>query len=334
MRTLAAIVLLTVVSPLVAWNNTGHMTVTKLAWDQLDAKERRAILDLLKNHPHWDRYFQTIAKPANVAEAEFTMGLASTWPDWLRGFAKSKDDEGKKIYLFHKGPRHYINWPFVNPRDAEQFKDNLPGTDPKDDVIKGINKVRDELKATDKFSPKYRAVSLCWLLHLAGDIHQPLHNIGFISKYSPQGDMGGNLFWVKDQGKPVRLHAYWDDLPGYEESYSAYAASFEKAVSNCALLTRPMFARDRFETELKQATPEEWSKAGYALAVDVGYRNGKLRGWIVAFGKDTEEQKAKAPELPADYRDAAMAVANRQLALAGHRLADLLREVARIENAK
>ena len=306
------------------------MTIAKVAWDQLDAKERQALLDLLKNHPHWDRYFKNYAPPANVSEADFVIALASTWPDWLRGFAKSKDPEERKIYLFHKGPRHYINWPFVNPRDAEMFKDKVPGTDPKDDVIKGINTVTDELRATDKFSPKYRAVSLCWLLHLVGDIHQPLHNIGFVSKYAPTGDMGGNLFWVKDGGRPVRLHTYWDELPGAEESYTAYAASYEKATANFALLSRADFARDRLP-ELKRTTPEEWSKDGYALAVETGYRNGKLRGWLLAFGKDTEEQKAKATELPADYRDAALAVANRQMALAGHRLADRLREVARVE---
>src|SRR5262249_36553574 len=144
------------------------------------------------------RFFVATGKPANVSDADFRFALASTWPDWLRGFAKATDAEDKKVYLFHKGPRHYINWPFIHPRDRDQFKEPLPIPDTKENIVLGIGTVMDELRATDKFSPKYRAVSLAWLLHLVGDIHQPLHNVGLISKYSPTGDLGGNLFWVKD----------------------------------------------------------------------------------------------------------------------------------------
>src|ERR1700761_4026635 len=116
------------VAPAFAWNNPGHMTVVKLAWDQLDAKERKALYALLQNHPHWDRFFKVIHKPAGVPEQDFNVALAGTWPDWLRSFTKKSDDEGKKIALFFKGPRHYISWPYVWPRDEAEFKGKkLPG---------------------------------------------------------------------------------------------------------------------------------------------------------------------------------------------------------------
>ena len=259
------------------------------------------------------------------------MVLAGTWADWLRSYAKKSSEESKAIYAFHHGPRHYINWPYVWPRDAEMFKDaKIPGPDPADDVIRGLDGAVAELLA-DKGTPKDRAVSLCWVLHLAGDIHQPLHNIGVISKYSPNGDQGGNLFWVKNNGVPTRLHGYWDDLPGRQESY---AGSYEAATANCALLSRPEYSREKLADDLKKKTPLEWSKDAFALAVKVGYRSGDLKGRIVAFGKDTEQEKAKAPELPADYYDQALATANRQLALSGDRLADLLHQVAKVEMAK
>lgn len=324
--TAAALVLAACSGPAAAWNNAGHFTVAKLAWDRLSAKERVALVELLEHHPHWDRYFKAIPVPTGVSEAEFRFALASTWPDWLRNFAKAKDDEGKKLYRFHKSARHYINWPFVKPSDAELFQDKKPPIpDLKENVIVGIDTVRDELRATDKFSLKYRAVSLCWLLHLVGDIHQPLHNIGLISKYSPNGDMGGNMFYVKDQTEVVRLHGFWDDVLGREESY---VAAYEKATANCAQLTRAEYERERFAKELERKTVEEWSKDAFALAVEHGYRNGTLRGWMIAFGKDTEKERAKAPDLPADYRPTALAVAQRQAALAGHRLETLLHEVA------
>ena len=317
------------VAPTFAWNNPGHMTVVKLAWDQLDAKERKALYALLQNHPHWDRFFKVIHKPTGVPEQDFYVALAGTWPDWLRSFAKKSDEEGKKLYLFHKGSRHYINWPYVWPKDAAEFKDKkLPGPDPKDDVVRGMDTVVAELMDPEKHTPKYRAVSLCWLLHLAGDIHQPLHNIGVVSKFTPTNDQGGNLFWVKSHGFPIRLHTYWDDLPGAQESY---ASGYEKAVANSALLSRPDYSREKLAEDLKKTTPLEWSKDAFELAVKVGYRSGNLKGRFLGFGQDTDEQKAKLPELPTDYRDQAMATANRQMALAGDRLADLLHRVAKVE---
>ena len=322
---IASMILLVAASRSPAWNHAGHMTVAKLAWDQLTAQERVALYDLLKDHPHWDKFFTPIAKPKEVSDADFHFALAATWPDWLRNFAKNKDADAKKIYLFHKGPRHYINWPFILPRDAEMFKDKEPSIpDTKENIVKGIDTVMAEL-GDAKFSTKYRSVSLCWLLHLAGDIHQPLHNIGLLSKYSPTGDQGGNLFWVKENGVPTRLHGYWDDLLGRQEQN---ASAYEAAVAKCAYLTREQFTREKFEKELKRLTVEEWSKDAFELAVEFAYGKGDLQGRILSFGKDTDAEKAKAPELPAGYRDAALEVAHRQAALAGHRLADLLKKAA------
>lgn len=320
--------LLCLAGPLLAWSNTGHFIVAKLAWDQLEARERQALVELLKNHPHWDRYFVATAKPAAAAEAEYRFVLGSTWADWLRGYAKASDAEGRSIYRFHVGPRHYINWPFIHPRDKDQFTGPLGIPDTSENIILGLERAMRELRDTEKLSAADRAVALTWLLHLAGDIHQPLHNIALISKYSPKGDLGGNLFFVKDHGVSVRLHAYWDDVLGKQDSYTAYAGAYDLATAKCAQLTRADYQRDRFAKELARSSFEEWSKDAYALAVETGYRNGELKGWIVA-GKETEDQKAKATELPDDYHAAAQAVAHRQAALGGHRLADLLRQVAR-----
>jgi hypothetical protein len=313
--------------PARAWNAAGHMVVTKLAWDQLDAKDRQTLMVLLKDHPHWDRFFVAAGKPTNAPEVDFHFALASTWADWLRGFAKAQTAEDKKIYQFHKGPRHYVNWPFVHPADIEEFKGKDLPIDPKDDIVTGLKTVMKELKATNQYTTKYRSVSLCWLLHLAGDVHQPLHNVALYASEIPTGDQGGNLFWVKEDGMPTRLHAYWDDLFG-REPYDAHVKSYDRAVTACALLSRPDFGRDRFANELKPGDFEAWSKEGLKLAIDVAYRNGKLPGRLIIREHETDEEKGKAPPLPDDYRAAAMATANRQAALAGHRLADLLREVA------
>ena len=310
-----------------AWNAAGHMTVAKLAWDQLDAKDRATLIELLKNHPHWERFFLAAGKAKDVPDVDVQFALASTWPDWLRGFAKAQDAEGKKVYSFHVGPRHYINWPFVHPADAEMFKGKDLPVDPKDDIVRGLNRAMQELKDTAKLSLSERAVSLCWLLHLAGDIHQPLHNVALYSAEIPTGDQGGNLFWVKDGGVPTRLHGYWDDLFGRED-YDAHIKSYDRAVTACARLSRPDFAKVKFLVDFQHMRFEEWSKDGFKLAADVGYRGGKLPGRIIIREHESDEEKAKAPPLPDDYSAAAHATADRQAALAGYRLAMLLQEVA------
>jgi hypothetical protein len=50
-----------------------------------------------------------------------------------------------------------------------------------------------------------------YILHVVGDMHQPLHNSAFFNETFPKGDLGGNLMKVVLQnGTTVNLHAYWD----------------------------------------------------------------------------------------------------------------------------
>src|SRR5690348_14084820 len=62
----------------------------------------------------------------------------------------------------------------------------------------------DELKSYD----------LVWLLHIVGDIHQPLHASTRVRQPDPDGDAGGNL--VKLDCAKCELHFFWDDLLGTE----------------------------------------------------------------------------------------------------------------------
>jgi hypothetical protein len=70
-----------------------------------------------------------------------------------------------------------------------------------------------------------RAVSLCWVLHLIGDLHQPLHAANLVTKKNPGGDGLGGFHIVLDaRGKQISLHSFWDQLPGVDPSYKAAAA--------------------------------------------------------------------------------------------------------------
>jgi hypothetical protein len=52
-----------------------------------------------------------------------------------------------------------------------------------------------------------------YIIHLIGDIHQPLHSTTFFNAtyQPPTGDMGGNLINVTlMDGTKVNLHSYFD----------------------------------------------------------------------------------------------------------------------------
>lgn len=65
-----------------------------------------------------------------------------------------------------------------------------------------------------KASKADRAVALSWVLHLTGDITQPLHVTALMNKDFSWGDRGGNEIRVAGSErarKDVKLHKMWDD---------------------------------------------------------------------------------------------------------------------------
>ena len=56
-----------------------------------------------------------------------------------------------------------------------------------------------------------RALLARYVVHLAGDIHQPLHSIALFNSTYPKGDLGGNLEKVViTNGSTSNFHAFWD----------------------------------------------------------------------------------------------------------------------------
>jgi len=56
-----------------------------------------------------------------------------------------------------------------------------------------------------------RALFIRFVIHVIGDIHQPLHNTNFYNDTYSTGDMGGNLMNVTLlNGTEYELHGYWD----------------------------------------------------------------------------------------------------------------------------
>ena len=88
--------------------------------------------------------------------------------------------------------------------------------------------VRDEHAPMDK-----RAVHLCWLLHLGGDSHQPLHAVTLVTaRRFPEGDHGGNFLFIQRDWK---LHAFWDDQVSNDDDFGVQTRLVEGLVQNAEL---------------------------------------------------------------------------------------------------
>ncbi|HVX14205.1 MAG TPA: S1/P1 nuclease [Pirellulales bacterium] len=313
----AGLVVLALAGRATAWNSTGHMAVALLAWKQLDAEQRRAAHQLLKTHPHYRRYLAE-ARPEGVAEDEWAFLRAATWPDWVR---ETPEHHASDLKPFHHAPWHYINLPFVAPADAGQF---APAdlTPPTPNVVTALNAAFDALLARQE-NAEDAAIHFCWVLHLAGDIHQPLHCASLVShRYPPpRGDEGGNRLAITPSKRPESLHTYWDGLLGKNTHYQAIEGIVKRV--DAASEHDPELA-----TKLRaHTTVESWSEESFAQAVKFAYLDGQLPTVDYRQVEGGEIPHSEVPVLPADYASTAREVAQRQAALGGWRLAAMVKQI-------
>jgi hypothetical protein len=150
-------------------------------------------------------------------------------------------------------------------------------------------------------------------MHLIGDMHQPLHTVALFGGDWPNGDKGGNAFFIRarEGGAVINLHQFWDGLLGNDQKY--------RGAGNLAieLRNRPEFAREKLG-ELNATEAPLWCDESVNLAREVAYLDGTLNG-----GKD----RTAGPVLPDGYAKQAKAVAERRVVVAGYRLAETLTAV-------
>lgn len=74
-----------------------------------------------------------------------------------------------------------------------------------------VFQARTALKNNIKNLTAERAMFARYLVHLVGDIHQPLHSVALFNHTFPKGDAGGNLLKLKTlNGTVQNLHSFWD----------------------------------------------------------------------------------------------------------------------------
>lgn len=163
------------------WSKTGHRVVGEVAQEHLTKKAAKAIAEILDG--------QSLAE-------------ASTFGDEIKA-----DDAYRKFSAWH-----YVNYP------ADKKYGDEPPSD-QGDLMIGIEKCI-EIVTDENSSKKDKAFYLKLLVHLIGDLHQPMH-VGRLE------DKGGNDIQVQWFNKGSNLHRVWDSnmIDDYGMSYTELAAN-------------------------------------------------------------------------------------------------------------
>jgi hypothetical protein len=179
-------------SPALAWGKTGHRVVASLADRQLSGLARAHVKEILGVE---------------------SLDEAATWPDDMRS---NPDVFWKKT----ASPWHYVTVDGVT-------YDHAP---PEGDALQALIFFR-KLVADPRSNPAHRALALRFIVHIVGDLHQPLH-------VGRPGDRGGNEVKVKWFGKDTNLHAVWDTSLVDEEglSFTELAAKLARHTSDADVI--------------------------------------------------------------------------------------------------
>ncbi len=329
-----------------AWHNRGHNAVARIAWQKLvdDGLDRRAI-EILSAHPHKD-LFLLRDRPEGVEADEWMFVQAATWSDWVRRppIAPGIDEALSKQIVedYSKPVWHYVNIPYIHPADMARFDEaalRKSVLEPEFDAngnprhVLAALKYNHRLLNASETSPKDRALALCWILHLAGDLHQPMHAVGLIASRDtlktqefliPSGDQGGNRVAIRtsenDPGS-MALHFFWDRQVLADLPYATVQSRVHDWLHDAA------FARSTYGDAFKKNEFVDWAEESRALAKEAAYRDGDQFLRFIPMPEKymrSELDSLAAPVVSEQYQKRADAIAQRRLVLAGYRLGDLL----------
>jgi len=205
-------------APAFAWNNFGHMEVAAVAWDQLTSATKAKVAKLLQKNPKFGDFTDGV-EPSDKARIAFIM--AATWPDIIKRDSEYHNDGAHNGDVPPPGPdasrnigyadklRHKY-WHFV---DTPFSPDGTPTQDaPIPNAQTEIPILRAAL-ADPNSDDDLKSYDMVWLLHLVGDVHQPLHAAQRFTAATLDGDAGGNDVKVHCNigscHSANELHAFW-----------------------------------------------------------------------------------------------------------------------------
>jgi hypothetical protein len=271
--------------PAAAWGDEGHEIIGMIAEHYLQPAVRTRVDALLRQDD------------SGLVERDMAHEA-----DWADKYRDSDRDTSKRRYLATRD-WHFVDLELgdVDVTRACHGRPALPADVPasigpaEDCIIDKIEQFAAELK-DPRTSAQERVAALQYLLHLVGDLHQPLHA-------SDDHDQGGNRKLVVAPGiAPSNLHHDWD---------TEFVARLGASAGDIArVLTARITDADR--ARWSAGTPLDWALETYAVSQQHAY------GPLPAVGAGAQYRLSQA------YVDDATAVTAQQLSKAGVRLAAML----------
>jgi S1/P1 nuclease len=304
---IAAGIFIAIPTHALAWNPPTHTVSGLIAYRTLLQKpEGRAALGAirpllyaksLERSGLW-RQLHGVAK-ADGNEMRFA--LTTGWADLVRNADPAQ----------HRDRWHYINWPFKPEGEPARI---VPKPPQSENIVSALAQNERAFQAAAALD--HRAVAFAWLLHLTGDLHQPLHTAQLFTREYPEGDRGGNEICIRvaPEREPLNLHMLWD---GWITSTDETRVLDGIAAELLKKFPQPQTA------ELAGGEPRTLAKESFELAKKSAYLNGHLRGTPKAQRRDCGEVR-EAKVLPIGYAAKAKDIAERRIALAGYRIATMI----------
>jgi hypothetical protein len=276
-RLIIVLLIALVPSPALAWWEYGHQTVARIAYLNVSPHTRAEIDRLLRQAQLLD----TPTCPAHTIEQ------ASVWPDCI----KTLGDR-----FAYASSWHYQNVDVCRPFDqASPCRD---GNCVSAQIERNLRQLADRNLPVGQ-----RLFALAFVVHLMGDLHQPLHA-------GDRGDLGGNRV-IASYGHiagRTNLHSIWD----------GYLA--DRGISNPPGGPRGILselsAADR--AAMRRGDIADWARESWQAAHDYAYGT--------AYPDPCGPPPAAHPVISEEITRRLVPVVRRQIARGGLRLARLLDE--------
>jgi hypothetical protein len=297
-RTVAAVALgVFLQSAAWAWDATGHMLVSEIAWQNTKPEARAKVTELVSK---LDNRFN--------AHNTYNFVTAACWMDDIRA------DRATNVW----SAWHYVDIEHTEAADPAIVP-------PPPNVIWAIEQNLQTLR-DEKATEDQQRLAMAMLLHFVGDIHQPLHCTDW-------DDKGGNTYHIDGvpmsdlrAGEKPNLHGYWDRAFRFTETDGKAVELYQgiklpeqrpaepdqgliKTEADKIIAAYPRSGLFQME---KTTTPLDWAHESYVWSCAFTYP--------LAPHPDATQVVPLSPE----YIGRAHAICCERIALAGYRLADLL----------
>ncbi len=298
-----SVIALLVSSGAFAWNGIGHEVVARIAWEDLAPEvQAEAVRLLAATRPEVE--LRSMRPSFGGRRDQILFERAATWPDYVRSAVPSEN----------RSRWHYTNY-FWKQEEGRAV--DLPEMKPADENVATELPRLIRLAANKQASDHDRGIALAWVLHLVGDIHQPLHCSARVTELDPRGDRGGNSFKLEpalpgiEDFRRNNLHSLWDGAVSRVYPKSFWESQWRYRERLVDSVDKDDSTTDTFVLTAAEAALDAWIREGFELAKNACYPSDLIR------------------DQPANERvlSAAAAEAKKRMALAGHRLAAVLESI-------